>query len=433
MIGINDLIIAQEHYYEMDGYKTKVNNNVLVVGTSGSGKTRHIVGPNIEQAVGSYVISDPKGNLYRKYKDYLEARGYEVKKLDFVNPSTSVKYNPVEYIRKEHDILKLGKILTSIGGGGYKMDPFWNQSAELLFTACIAFLKEGVCEEDKNLTSLQKLIVNCEIDEDDSSQKNVLDRIMLEHSEMNPDSFAVKQYNKFRLASGRTLKSILISAMAKIGALDTDEVAKMIKVDEVDIASIGQKKTAVFVIVSDTDRSMDILANIFFTQAMQVLCRYADEECTYNENRLPIDVRFILDDFATNVLIEEFPRMISSIRSRGISTMLLIQSEGQLRNYYGEDNKTIIGNCDTYVYLGGNDIDSAQEVARRCDIPLRKVLNMEIGYCWIFRRGEVPQYAKLLDLEEYQKGKLREASMVGDKLPLFKYKFENVSNKQIQK
>ncbi len=399
MIKKNDLIIAQDHYYEMDGYKTKVNNNVLVVGTSGSGKTRHIVGPNIEQAVGSYIVSDPKGNLYRKYKEYLEKKGYKVKKLDFVNPRNSVKYNPLEYVRNEQDILKLSNILATIGGKCQR-DPFWDQSSELLFTACIAFLKEFENKADKNLSALQKLIAAGNVNEDDSSIGSVLDKIMEEHLKKNPESYAVKQYGKLRVATGRTLKSVLISAFAKIGTLDTDEIAQMIKEDEIDIPSIGRKKTAVFVVVSDTDRSMDLLANIFFTQAMQELCRYADEECQATDNRLPVDVRFILDDFATNVLIGEFPRMISSIRSRGISAMLMIQSEGQLTNYYREDSKTIIGNCDTYVYMGGNDIDSAQAVARRCDVPLRKILNMEVGYCWIFRRGKEPAYAQLFDLEQ---------------------------------
>lgn len=163
----------------------------------------------------------------------------------------------------------------------------------------------------------------------------------------------------------------------------------MMKTDELNIASIGQRKTAVFVEVSDTDRSMDQLANLFFTQAMQELCRYADE-CTI-ENRLPVEVQFIMDDFATNCNIVDFPRMIASIRSRGISAMLLVQSEAQLEQMYGPDSRTIIGNCDTYVYLGGNDLDTARSVAERCDVPVQQILNLPVGDMWIFRRGSKPR------------------------------------------
>lgn len=169
----------------------------------------------------------------------------------------------------------------------------------------------------------------------------------------------------------------------------------MMEENDIDFAAIGQEKTAVFVTVSDTDRSMDSLVNMFFTQTMQALCDYADNACP--NNRLPVPVRFILDDFATNCRIEEFPRMISSIRSRGISVMLMIQAESQLRQGYGHDGKTIISNCDTYVYLGGNDVETAQAVSVRCDKSLKQVLYMPVGSCWVFRRGSQPVYTKLLD------------------------------------
>ena len=174
----------------------------------------------------------------------------------------------------------------------------------------------------------------------------------------------------------------------------------MLKFDKTNMQDIGRKKTALFVVVRDMDRSFDKMANIFFTQAMAELCRVADHEC--EDQRLPIPVRFILDDFATNCKIEQFPRMISSIRSRGISTMLMIQSESQLRTSYATDDKTIISNCDTYVYLGGNDVETAQAVAYRCDLPLRKILEMPVGNCWIFRRGEKAYNGKIFDLDRYQ-------------------------------
>lgn len=396
----NRLILAENQYYDMDCHKTKLNNNVLVVGTSGSGKTRGIVTPNLLQATGSYVVSDPKGTLYKKYKTYLEAKGYEVKKLDFIHPKDSIGYNPIAYIRDEQDIVKLANMFTDFGGISQR-DPFWDLAAELLFTALIGFVWENCKEEEQNLTSVEKLLAACQIGEDSEAQ-TVMDRLVEDCRTHNPDSFAVRQYDKFRVAAARTLKSIIITANSKVGVFDTAEMRAMLEKDEVNFKSIGQKKTAVFVVVSDTDRSMDLLADLFFSQAMNELCRYADEECDDNDNRLPVDVRFILDDFATNVKINEFPRMIASIRSRGISTMLMVQSEAQLRRGYGEDDKTIIGNCDTYIYLGGNDIDTAMAVARRCDVPLKKILNMPVGTCWIFRRGQEPVNAKILQLENYK-------------------------------
>lgn len=217
--------------------------------------------------------------------------------------------------------------------------------------------------------------------------------------EEKPDSHAVNLYTKFRVAADRTLRSILISVNARLGLFDVPELNQMTACDDIDIASIGQNKTALFVIVSDTDRSLDGLVNVFFTQAMNELCTYADKECEYNT--LPVPVQFILDDFATNCKIEDFPRMIASIRSRGISTMLMIQAESHLTECYGNDGRTIVGNCDNYVYMGGNDIETAKLVAERCDMPLKKILNMPVGTCWIFRRGQEPVNARNLDLDGY--------------------------------
>lgn len=195
------------------------------------------------------------------------------------------------------------------------------------------------------------------------------------------------------------MKSILISVNSRLGHFDTPELSKMMAYDDIDIASIGRKKTALFVVVSDTDRSLDKLANLFFTQTMNELCWIADKEC--ENNSLPVPVRFILDDFATNCKISEFPRMIASIRSRGISTMLMIQAESQLTENYGYDGKTIIGNCDTYVYLGGNDVETAKAVAERCDVPVKKILNMPIGRNWVFRRGQAPVNGYIFDLDRF--------------------------------
>ena len=182
----------------------------------------------------------------------------------------------------------------------------------------------------------------------------------------------------------------------------------MLASDDVDLVSIGRRKTALFVVVSDTDRSLDELVNIFYTQAMNELCMFADNRC--KNNRLPVDVRFILDDFATNSLIDDFPKMIASIRSRGISTMLMIQAESPLTAAYGDDGKTIIGNCDTYIYLGGNDVETAEQVAKRCNLPLQKILEMPVGTNWIFRRGQKAASATNFKLEPFAKEKLEHAT-----------------------
>lgn len=409
MIRPNDMILAENHYYNTNCYETQLNNNVLVVGTSGSGKTRSIVSPNILQATGSYIISDPKGNLYQKYKHYLEEQGYTVKKLDFIRPNRSAHYNFFKYIHSEKDILKIAHMLIySSGEPSVKADPIWDQTAELLLTALIGYLHYHAKKEDQNLETLLNLVVACQINENDSSRTNELDRIMEEVGKYNKADFSYRQYQMFRLAAGRTLKSILITVTGKLGKYNYSELNQMLAKDDIDIVSIGKKKTALFVVVSDTDRSLDELVNMFYTQAMNELCMYADTRC--KTNRLPIDVRFILDDFATNCMIDDFPKMIASIRSRGISTMLMIQAESQLEAAYGKDGKTIIGNCDTYIYLGGNDVETAEQVAKRSNLPLQKILEMTVGTNWIFRRGQKAVSAKNFALEPFEKEKMKSIS-----------------------
>ncbi|MCR4739663.1 MAG: type IV secretory system conjugative DNA transfer family protein, partial [Lachnospiraceae bacterium] len=193
--------------------------------------------------------------------------------------------------------------------------------------------------------------------------------------------------------------SIIITVHSKIGLYDTKELNTILSDDTTGITAIGHHKSALFVVVSDNDRSLDGIANLFFTQAINELCYVADKKC--RDQCLPVPVRFIMDDFATNCVIEQMPRIISSIRSRNISVMLMLQSESQLMNCYREDGRTIIANCDTYLYLGGNDVDSARSVSARCDLPLKKVLNMPVGNMWIFRRGEDPVYAKIFDLNKH--------------------------------
>lgn len=301
------------------------------------------------------------------------------------------------YIKNTQDIVKIAHMLIYQRKEGGHSDPFWDEASQLLVQAIMAYLREEWELKEQNLHRLLQLISLCQIEENLSEKKTPLDRLMDELGEKNSDSYAYSAYNKFRVATSNTLKSILISVNSRLGLFDTPELNAMTSSDDIDIASIGKQKTALFVVVSDTDRSLDGLVNIFFTQAMDELCRVADKEC--EDNCLPVPVRFILDDFATNCKIEEFPRIIASIRSRGISTMLMIQAESQLMESYGHDGKTIIGNCDTYVYLGGNDVETAKAVAERCDVPVKKVLNMPVETNWIFRRGQAPINSKNFELD----------------------------------
>ena len=400
------MILAQDQYYSMDSYKTKLNNNVIVVGTSGSGKTRSIVTPNLLQASGSYILSDPKGTLYNTYKDYLKKQGYVVKKLDFTDPTHSSHYNFFKYIKSTQDIVKIAHMLIYQRKATGHLDPFWDEASQLLVQSVIAYLMEQWTEKEQNLHRLLQIIGLSQMEGDMEDHKNPLDYLMEDLGKKNEDSYALSMYTKFRVAANRTIRSILISVNARLGLYDTPELNELTNSDDIDISSIGKRKTALFVVVSDTDRSLDGLVNIFFTQAMNELCRCADKEC--KNYMLPVPVRFIMDDFATNCKIDDFPRMIASIRSRGISTMLMIQAESQLSESYGEDGKTIIGNCDTYVYLGGNDVATAKAVAERCDMPVKKILNMPVETNWIFRRGQAPINGKNFDLEPFLQEKIKQ-------------------------
>lgn len=406
MIRENDVILAQNQYYSMNCKETLINNNVLVVGTAGSGKTRSIVSPNILQASGSYVISDPKGLLHKKYGRYLLEKGYQIKVVDFVHPGTSVPYNFFYYIHSTKDIIKISHMLMVCNTDSRYVgkDPFWEEAAEVLLSSLIAYLWESrpICEQ--TLHNVFKLIAACQVNEDNACNATILDRLFDEVRKRTPGSFAVSQYEKFRIGAGKTLRSVLISLNARLGRYDFKEMQKMTSKDCVNIPRIGQRKTAVFVIISDKDRSMDGYANLFFSQAMDELCRYADDKCKNGE--LPVPVRFILDDFATNCIIADFPRMIASIRSRRISTMLMVQCESQLEECYGHDGRTIIGNSDTYIYMGGNDLETAKAVAARCDLPLKKILYMPVGTNWIFRRGQLPINGKNFDLDSFEREKL---------------------------
>lgn len=393
------LIAARDAAYPLDDIASKRNNNVLVVGAAGTGKTRHFVTPNILEAVGSMFVCDPKGQLCKQYGRYFEGKGYKVRQIDFVHPERSDGYNPMDYIRNTHDITKLAAVIVDAKESeGTNADPYWDRMTETLISSLIGYLIE-TRSKDKDFHGILDLLLKSESYDPDSYNKNSELKEMFErHKRLNPRSWAAEKFFQAYAAPQKTYDTIRTTLSAKFCELDTEEIRQMMHRGGFDFRRVAQEKTVVFVTVSDTDRSMDSLVNIFFSQAMNELCSYADDECP--EGRLPIPVRFFLDDFATNCRIEEFPRMISSIRSRGLSTILMLQAEAQLRSCYGHDAQTIISNCDTYIYLGGSDIDTAGNIAERCDCPLADVLYMPVGECRIFRRGERPVISRLVEVDK---------------------------------
>lgn len=395
------MILPDGKYYSLDDYKTRLNNNVLVVGTTGAAKTRTVITPNLLECVGSYVVTDPKGNLYRQWGEYMKHHGYRVVRLSFIHPEQSVHYNPLKYVKTTQQIQQLSNALV-YADEGRAQDPYWDNTSLMLINSLIAYIKETVPEKsmDHNFHNILEML---RMAGRDDSRRTALSLLMDELYSKNHNSWAVKQFKNVNQAPEKTFNTIVSTSVAKFCSIDTEELAEMMKYDEIDLPSIGQKKTVVFVEVSDSDRSMDMLINMFFTQAMNQLCTYADEKCV--NNQLPVPVRFFMDDFATNCKIENFENMISNIRSRKISVMLILQSLSQLEESYGRGAHTIADDCDTLIYMGGNDPETAHQIAIRCNKTTQTVLHMPLCSSWIFRRGEKPFICKNLELDDYLNGK----------------------------
>ncbi len=395
------MILPDGKYYSLDDRTTRLNNNVLVVGTTGASKTRTVVTPNLLECTGSYVVTDPKGNLYKQWGSYMRENGYRVVRISFIHPEKSVKYNPLKYVKTTQQIQQLSSALVYTDKGKTQ-DPFWDDSSLMLINSLIAYIKETVPEnsKDHNFHSILRMLRSAGREE---SRKTALYFMMEELKRKNPRSWACKQFENVNQSPEKTFNTIVATSIAKFCSIDTEELSRMMKYDEIDLPSIGQRKTAVFVEVSDSDRSMDMLINMFFTQAMNQLCTYADEKC---ENcQLPVPVRFFMDDFATNCKIDNFENMVSNIRSRKISVLLILQSLSQLEESYGKSAHTIADDCDTLIYMGGNDPETAHQIAIRCNKTTQTILHMPLCTSWIFRRGEKPFMCRNLELDDYLKNK----------------------------
>lgn len=398
-------ILPNGETFDFDPMKTRLNNNVMVIGGSGSSKTRGVVIPNTLAATGSYIISDPKGSIFRKYSGYMQKRGYNVIHLDFIHPDRSDGYNMFDYVESPNDILKLAHYMVYAGKNSESIaDPFWDSSSEILLSSLIGSLIASGIRDKSNIAGITELLTMIDAQSLEAGGKCKLDyyfdKLCLRTQGKNDIAeWSRKQFNKFRQTPPKTLNCILTTLQGTIGNLDTPEINQMMLQTTIEFEKLGTEKTVVFVEVSDTDRSKDILINTFYTQAINALCTFADERC--ENSSLPVPVRFFLDDFGTNCKIEGFENMISNIRSRNISALIVLQSESQLMKGYGFSAHTIIDNCDTLIYMGGNDVDTATTIAKRANKPLSRILDMPVGTNWVFRRGEKPRYSRTIDIDEY--------------------------------
>lgn len=338
------------------------NKNVLVIGGSGSGKTRFFVKPNLMQMHSSYCVTDPKGTIVLECGKMLEENGYEIKILNTINFKKSMKYNPFAYLRSEKDILKLVQtIIANTKGDGEKSgEDFWVKAEKLYYTALIGYIYYESPVEEKNFNTLLAMIDASEVREDDETFKNAIDLMFEVLEEKNPNHFAVKQYKKYKLAAGKTAKSILISCGARLAPFDIEELRNLMSEDELELDTLGDRKTALFVIISDTDDTFNFVVSIMYSQLFNLLCDKADDE--YG-GRLPIHVRCLLDEFANIGLIPRFEKLIATIRSREISASIILQAKSQLKAIYKDNADTIIGNCDSELFLGGKEGTTLKELS----------------------------------------------------------------------
>ena len=338
------------------------NKNILVIGGSGSGKTRFFCKPSLLQAHSSYVCTDPKGTLLPEIGTFLERKKYRIKCLNLINFRKSMKYNPLAYIRSEKDILKLvnALIMNTKGEGEKSSEDFWVKAERLYYSALIGYIWYEATEEEKNFITLLDLINASEAREDDETYQSPVDLLFSQLEEREPDHFAVKQYRKFKMAAGKTLKSILISCGARLAPFDIKELRDLMEYDELELDTLGDQKTALFVILSDMDSTFNFVAALMYSQLFNLLCDKADD---FYGGRLPVHVRLILDEFANIGQIPNFDKLIATIRSREISASIILQSQSQLKTIYKDAADTIVGNCDSTLFLGGKEKSTLKEIS----------------------------------------------------------------------
>ena len=338
------------------------NKNILVIGGSGSGKTRFFCKPSLLQAHSSYVCTDPKGTLLPEIGTFLVRKQYRIKCLNLINFKKSMKYNPLSYIRSEKDILKLvnALIMNTKGEGEKSSEDFWVKAERLYYSALIGYIWYEAPETERNVTMLLDLINASEDRENDENYQSPVDILFAKLAEKEPDHFAVRQYRKFKMAAGKTLKSILVSCGARLASFDIKELRDLMETDELELDTLGDEKTALFVILSDTDSTFNFVAALMYSQLFNLLCDKADD---FYGGRLPVHVRLILDEFANIGQIPNFDKLIATIRSREISASIILQSQSQLKTIYKDAADTIVGNCDSTLFLGGKEKSTLKEIS----------------------------------------------------------------------
>lgn len=353
----NNVILSQTERITMNGRppepKYARNKNVLVVGGSGSGKTRFFIKPNALQMNSSLVITDPKGTVVNEIGNALLKNNYRMKIFNTINFKKSMHYNPFAYVHDEKDILKLvTTLIANTKGEGKGGDEFWEKSEKLLYSALIGYIHYEAPEEEQNFSTLLEMINAMEVREDDEEFKNPVDLMFDELAEREPDHFAVRQYAKYKLAAGKTAKSILVSCGARLAPFDIKELREITAYDELELDTLGDKKTALFLIMSDTDATFNFLISMIYTQLFNLLCEKADD--VYG-GRLPVHVTCLIDEMANIGQIPNLEKLMATIRSREISACLVLQAKSQLKAIYKDNADTIIGNCDSQIFLGGSE------------------------------------------------------------------------------
>lgn len=359
----DNLLLTRRFRMGLDGHKHKRNLNVLVVGGSGAGKTRYYARPNIMQGNCSFIITDPKAELLRSTGNLLKSKGYEVRVFDLINPEASMCYNPFRYIDDDKDVLRLisNLIKNTTPKGSHESDPFWTKAETALLQALMLYLIHEAPEHEQTFAMILEMISSAEVREDDETFQSPLDLLFENLENRDPLNIAVKQYKVFKQAAGKTAKSILVSAGVRLAAFNLSQIAGLTCIDEMDLADLGEKKVALFCCIPDSDPSLNYLVGLLYTQAFQTLYQLADRK--YG-GRLPVHVHAVMDEWANISLPDDFEKLLSTMRSREISVSIIVQNIAQIKALYKDAWESIIGNCDSLLYLGGNEASTHEYLSK---------------------------------------------------------------------
>ena len=359
----DNLLLTRRFRMGLDGHKHKRNLNVLVVGGSGAGKTRYYARPNIMQGNCSFIITDPKAELLRSTGNLLKSKGYEVRVFDLINPEASMCYNPFRYIDDDKDVLRLisNLIKNTTPKGSHESDPFWTKAETALLQALMLYLIREAPEHEQTFAMILEMISSAEVREEDETFQSPLDLLFENLENRNPLNIAVKQYKVFKQAAGKTAKSILVSAGVRLAAFNLSQIAGLTCIDEMDLADLGEKKVALFCCIPDSDPSLNYLVGLLYTQAFQTLYQLADRK--YG-GRLPVHVHAVMDEWANISLPDDFEKLLSTMRSREISVSIIVQNIAQIKALYKDAWESIIGNCDSLLYLGGNEASTHEYLSK---------------------------------------------------------------------